>query len=40
MVARLTVLKVYHSRPQTASGPAGSGDTGFEVLDFRTSGHF
>ena len=34
-----------HSRPQSvlvawARGPEGSGDTGFEVLDFRTSGHF
>ena len=33
------------SRPQSllgawARGPGGSGDTGFEVLDFRTSGHF
>ena len=34
-----------HSRPQSllgtgARGPGGSGDTGFEVQDFRTSGHF
>ena len=34
-----------HSHPQSllgawARGPGGSGDTGFEVLDFRTSGHF
>ena len=33
-----------HSRPQSlmgawAQGPGDSGDTGFEVLDFRTSGH-
>ena len=37
--------KLTHSRPQSllgawARGPGGSGDTGFEVLDFRTSGHF
>ena len=36
---------IWHSRPQSllgawARGPGGSGDTGFEVLDFRTSGHF
>ena len=34
-----------HSRPQSplgawARGPGGSGDTGFKVLDFWTSGHF
>ena len=45
VVARLTVHKVYHSRLQSllgawAPGPGDSGDTGFEVLDFRTSGHF
>ena len=34
-----------HCRPESllgawARGTVGSGDTGFEVLDFRTSGHF
>ena len=43
---RLLYFPIFpHSRPQSllgawARGPGGSGDTGFEVLDFRTSGHF
>ena len=37
--------RLFHSRPQSlletwARGPGCSGDIGFEVLDFRTSGHF
>ena len=40
-----TGLGTRHCRPESllgawARGPVGSGDTGFEVLDFRTSGHF
>ena len=42
---RLFLRRHFHSRSQSllgawARGPGGSGDTGFEVLDFRTSGHF
>ena len=42
---KVTFHRQPHSRPQSllgawARGPEGSGDTGFEVLDFRTSGHF
>ena len=47
-VFKIALLGQLHSRPQSplgawARGPGGSGDTrdtAFEVLDFRTSGHF